>query len=579
MSDNDPDDVYNYETSTTNLVINPSFETDQNDWSTFTQVGVTGSWLRIGSDGWVGTYAMRFTITGGTGGILAGGFITRIFKAAFVTVIPGEKYSASSAFRATTFDVAGRVGIAYYTSADVLIEEKSSLTYQPYSLDNPRRMRLNGYVAPSGAVKALIFADLVAQIDAPTGAGWFDGFQLENREQVSTYCDGDQDRCTWDGTPHASTSSRPRFRMDKLITSRSGVFEIYPRLELRTLHNDFIRDVSAKTVGGHVEMDYTRDIITVASFDLIDPDTIDAYSDYIAPFMKLVYADGREEDHQLGLFVAEPPTKSYSAHGVKVKYDCRDLTWILQERVTSTTYKLTQSTNRIAAVKAILATNGFTNYTMPPSSSTIGRGGKAWKPGTTYLQIINDLLTGAGYYHLFVSSTGWLTSHPYISRKNRKPVKKYVGGEEGVVLSTFDVSLVERPYNEVIVYREVKDGVIAKGIAVNDKASSPTSTVRIGRHTLFIQDSNVATSAEALTLAKEKLEEYGSLQIEATMTTLTEPWHGIHELYEIALDDEDGNVVDEISGYWWPTSWKIGFTPTEAKMVHKIKKFVDYADF
>ena len=52
-------------------------------------------------------------------------------------------------------------------------------------------------------------------ISTATGLFYADGLQVENLDHATTYCDGTRPGCTWAGTAHNSTSTRP-------VTSRAG---------------------------------------------------------------------------------------------------------------------------------------------------------------------------------------------------------------------------------------------------------------------------------------------------------------------------------------------------------------------
>lgn len=63
-----------------------------------------------------------------------------------------------------------------------------------------------------GAVKIRLPAYVsVAGVADATKALFFDGLQIEAKSYMTMYCDGDQSQCTWAGTAHASTSSRPAY--------------------------------------------------------------------------------------------------------------------------------------------------------------------------------------------------------------------------------------------------------------------------------------------------------------------------------------------------------------------------------
>ena len=50
-------------------------------------------------------------------------------------------------------------------------------------------------------------------------------------------------------------------------------------------------------------------------------------------------------------------------------------------------------------------------------------------------------------------------------------------------------------------------------------------------------------------------------------------------MYELKLKDKWGKTIPQANGTFWPTSWKIGLSARNARMTHRLKRFIDLGDY
>lgn len=164
-----------------NLVVNPSGETALGAWSGADAATV----IRTQDKAKVGTWSWR--LGGGVTWrsdlpVLAGG--TTYTAAAFVWIPSSE--TASVSMRVGGNAVADAVVGPTITERDQWVRATVTFTTD----------------ADGGS--PAIFPAYVA-----TGEVWVDGFQINEGAEADPYGDGDSPGWQWDGTPHASTSTRP----------------------------------------------------------------------------------------------------------------------------------------------------------------------------------------------------------------------------------------------------------------------------------------------------------------------------------------------------------------------------------
>lgn len=167
---------------TTNYVANPSFELDAALWTTTnTTLGRAGAYARMGG---IGTSCLA---TNASNGFASGLLVT--------TTAIGH-WTASAWMLATQACV---LGIQNTGSGAIL-----------GSVAHPGDGKWHRISVTAMSVGAAI--PLRVYTLNPLGAGWqvyyVDGFQLENKAYMTTYCDGDQNECSWLGPRGRSASRR-----------------------------------------------------------------------------------------------------------------------------------------------------------------------------------------------------------------------------------------------------------------------------------------------------------------------------------------------------------------------------------
>jgi hypothetical protein len=187
----------------TNLVPNPSFETNTTGW-----VAASLSLLRVTTDSFVGSASMQMTSTSNVA------LDARTAYDPNTLVIAGQVYTASAYLKNTAGNNRSHsIQIRWFNSGGALISTSS--TTIAINVGSPwTRVSVTGS-APVGAVNADVAILTQATNPSTTNVALVDGVMLEQSSTAGTYFDGSTVGYAWNGTPNASTSSsvyQPVFR-------------------------------------------------------------------------------------------------------------------------------------------------------------------------------------------------------------------------------------------------------------------------------------------------------------------------------------------------------------------------------
>ncbi len=184
-------------TPTTNLVQNPSFENDANGW---TDANGNGSIRQVEKIGWIGGDALELSRKQQSSpfnvyGAICTGLAAGATSGSTVTISAYVMIPAASYPKITGVSITG-TGF--------------SATFVPTP------------PAPDGWYRISLTTALTANLANPQFQFWtddthgdgqviayLDGVQVEVKPSATPYCDGDQPGCSWTGTPHLSSSTRP----------------------------------------------------------------------------------------------------------------------------------------------------------------------------------------------------------------------------------------------------------------------------------------------------------------------------------------------------------------------------------
>ncbi len=348
--------------------------------------------------------------------------------------------------------------------------------------------------------------------------------------------------------------------------------QLIPRLYKATRHNVLGEDISDIVTRGTVEYNPDRSIKFTLKLTVTDHTRVNPYTDYLAPFLTVRYDDGHEVTSQMGLYAVMPFSQSISQQSRSVEIDGRDLTWLLSVDVFDQGYNVAANTNVVDAVVAILQGAGFTRHAIVRTDRRLGTT-RSWKAGTSKLTVINDLLTGAGYYSLGTAKDGTLISGPYQSIVNPTAVVTYDTTDPFArVRVVRDIKLdttQDRIANKIVVVKDNANEAPIVVTKVNTNPLSPTSTTSLG-----ITIARVVTNADitdvqaAEAIATRYLEEASMQYTKATLYTTPDVEREPNEVYRLNIVNPQGETVAD--GSWYCRGWTMPFTSKDGPMKHEL---------
>lgn len=335
-----------------------------------------------------------------------------------------------------------------------------------------------------------------------------------------------------------------------------------------TRDNRRVREITDLVEDAKVSANDANRIPMTLTASLRNPDAVRPFTEYLAPFLKVIYNDGTVIDSQVGLYQVLPPPVQHRRTYSTATLSCADLTWVVDNDAFEGTYSVPADTEYVAAVVAILRSCGLTRISIPGSNKRLPSA-RSWRHGTSMLTIVNELLHDVSYYPLWIDGTGQAVSRPYLDLTKAASVATFRSGTDSTVVDVSEQPDLTNLANVVIIEKDSSDtGDTVPIVAIRENTSptSPTSIPSLGglRIVRKISDSTLVDQAAANALAMRTLQEAQSFNRRLTLKVLPDPRRQLHEVYTLDIRRRDGTVVAD--GRWWSTAWELGFTPSSAVM-------------
>lgn len=210
----------------------------------------------------------------------------------------------------------------------------------------------------------------------------------------------------------------------------------------------------------------------------------------------------------LGVYVVAAPNRDYSGYQYARGIDLTDKLAILQDQILTSTYSILPGMNLVQAATQLILDLGETSIQATPSD-VVAVNPRVWHPGTSLIQVINDLMDSVGYWSVWTNRLGSFMLTPWVSPSDRASSWAFSEGQNSLHLPEwqYETSLWEATNRVVLVSQEDENGTVLTSVATNDDPNSPTSTVRMGRVINPIVEEGVEAANQAVLdmLAERKL--------------------------------------------------------------------------
>jgi len=226
-------------------------------------------------------------------------------------------------------------------------------------------------------------------------------------------------------------------------------------------------------------------------------------------------------------------------------------------------------------INRYLTAAGITRTSFTPTGLTLASA-REWDIGTSYLQIVNELLQELSYDKLWFDSRGFAILRPYqapsVSNISHTYGKQAPGGAFQRITpeASRETDVFSKP-NVWVVVRTSPDYTTAlTATAVNENPASPLSTVRRGiRVPEIVRVDNIA-SQESLQSYANKLRDRGMESSETlSISTAIQPTHGVGDVVAI--------TEDPLTGLYRESGWTITMQ-AGSYMTHTLERTVLTSD-
>lgn len=264
--------------------------------------------------------------------------------------------------------------------------------------------------------------------------------------------------------------------------------------------------------------------------------------DWGADRIRLVY-EANGYSWPLGVFLIEAPSESREDDTGLITTDVSlmDKISVLSQDLVDGSYSLPKGANIVKEAERLIHSAGEDRITSVSSKKTLPNG-KTWEPGTSKLEVVNDLLAMINYSSVYCDRYGRYRLDPYVDPLDRSVTHTFTMDEKGLRQSEWSRSQdwysVPNKYVAVTQGDDEEDPMV--GVATNTDPHSRFSYPSRGDRWIVRVEENVeAADQETLNaLARRKLRDA------STKVTHLEVDHAVLPLWT------DDVVEFEAPGYW-----------------------------
>lgn len=272
----------------------------------------------------------------------------------------------------------------------------------------------------------------------------------------------------------------------------------------------------------------------------------------------------------IGTFIAATAPRSISAAGaVSYEVEAYDLSYLLErsrvEKAADAYWPA--GTKYTSAIESILVRCGIADWVITPSNAVLAVDRTDWEPGTSWLEIVNQLLSEMGYNSLWFDSFGTCRVEPHVASHLRPVSHDYSAGKGSIIVrehtiedDTFDTPnvftvLVDGPDQQQPIWAQ----------AINDDPTSRLSVPRRGRVVAPVKKLDGIADQAAAQAYVDNLK-WRSMASEEIAKIQTDPESG-HEMLDIIATD-----LPELKGKWEEMAWTLPLSG--ALMSHTMRRTV-----
>jgi len=313
-----------------------------------------------------------------------------------------------------------------------------------------------------------------------------------------------------------------------------------------------------------IQFDKTAEIKTSMTGTFFQDETFDALFDEIKPY---VIIDGVE--HPCGVYSPATVELISAEDGKGISIEAYDRCWTVQCFCSESVLHFSAGRNYVDLIRSLLASAGIALVISTPSSAILRYDREDWDIGTSYLTIINELLSEINYQELWFNADGYAVIQPKNLLDAGNIVRTYdANNVESMMLDNTYTSmdLYDAP-NVFICVCANPDGTYP--LVARAENTSPISPLSIGR-----RGKRIARLYKVENIASlSALEDYAQLLCQQNMLLGESISITTALIPECGMDDVVALVHPDASGLCYETAWEMEMQ-TGGTMTHTLEKVI-----
>lgn len=320
----------------------------------------------------------------------------------------------------------------------------------------------------------------------------------------------------------------------------------------------FLQSTDAPTMS----MDSSGAIKTSLQGSFLPNDKVNWLTDEVRPELII-----NGETHRCGVFIPVTVEGKTGENGKTLTVSMYDRCFLAQSLRLEQILHIQSGAFYIDVVLSLLEQCGITLVMQTPNVATITTDREDWDVGTSYLTVINQLLSEIGYKDLWFDSEGYARIEPKLNPTADNIQHRINANDPSVFLSpshSVASDIFNKPNVFVCICSNPDLGAPLTATAVNDNPQSPLSVQRRGRRiSELVKVNNIASQEDLQAYARRLV--FDSMTSSDTIIVRTGllPGFGVNDVVALRDDDATGICVEK--------SWTMELV-SGGKMVHTLGK-------
>ena len=297
-------------------------------------------------------------------------------------------------------------------------------------------------------------------------------------------------------------------------------------------------------------------------------------SDEIQPVLTI---NGKE--NPIGVFLPAAVSTKASSNGEQTtELQAYDRCWRVRDTKVEGSLFFASGTRYMDAIEGLITDSGIGMILKTPTDAVLATDREDWEPGTSYLKIVNELLTEINYKPLWFDASGFAVLEPVsaltsdnikriytdaptdLDRSGAPAVVRMLAG----IRKTTDV--YQAPNVFVFICSNPDNDQPMTATAENTNPQSPLSTIRRGRRIVMVEMiDNIASQNDLQAYADNLL--FESMTAGEVITIESDL------LQNVGVNDVVAIKYDDLSGVCLERGWTMRLSPG-GRMTHELQRVV-----